>query len=135
MDASLPTGVRRRVTLLDWAALDDVGWELAMPGDADANGVVDFTDYQIMQRGWGKANVSWGLGDFNEDGLVNTADFRLLYANVGLRADGTMSATAAADRAAMAGAAAAMGVEVPEPGLGGVVVVAVGWVVARRRRR
>jgi len=137
MDASLPTGVRRRVTLLDWAALDDVGWTLAPLGDADANGVVGFTDYQAMQRGWGKtgASASWAGGDFNEDGVVNVGDFRILYDHMGLRADGTLSPTAAEDRAAVASAAAAMGIEVPEPGLGGAVLVGFAMTLMRRRRR
>jgi hypothetical protein len=135
MDASLPTGVRRRVTLLDWAALDDVGWTLAPLGDADANGVVGFTDYQAMQRGWGKTSASWAVGDFNEDGVVNIADFHILYDNMGLRADGTLSPTADEDRAAMASAAAAMGIEVPEPGLGGAMIVGFAYALTRRHRR
>lgn len=135
MDPSLPTGVRRQMTLLDWAALDDVGWSFALPGDADANGVVGFTDYQAMQRGWLKTGATWSMGDFNEDGVVNTADFRIFYGNIGLQADGSLSPTAAEERAALAGVAAALGVEVPEPGFVGALVIGLGWTLARRGRR
>jgi hypothetical protein len=135
MDAALPSGVRRRVTLLDWAALDDLGWSPATPGDANANGVVNFADYQALERGFGRPDATWASGDFNEDGVVSFADFKILYDNMGLRADGTYSPTAEADRAALAGLAGAFGAEVPEPG--GVVlgVLGVGGVVRRRRRR
>jgi hypothetical protein len=135
MDPTLATGVRRQMTLLDWAALDDIGWTLALPGDADANGVVGFTDYQAMQRGWLRSGASWSMGDFNEDGLVNAADFRVLYANIGLQADGGLSPTAAEERAALAGVAAALGIEVPEPGFIGALGVGLGWAIARRGRR
>ena len=135
MDAGLPSGVRRRVTLLDWAALDDVGWSLATPGDANANGVVSFADYQALERGFGRADATWATGDFNEDGAVTFADFRILYDNMGLRADGTLAPTAEADRAALAALAPAFGGQVPEPGVGGAIVLGLGWVVMRRRRR
>jgi hypothetical protein len=136
MDAGLPSGVRRRITLLDWAALDDLGWSLATPGDANANGVVSFADYQALERGFGKPDATWATGDFNEDGAMTFADFKILYDNMGLRADGTLAPTAEADRTALAALAPAFGGEVPEPGgwmVGG--VLGMGWVVARRRRR
>lgn len=132
MDAGLPSGVRRRVTLLDWAALDDLGWSLATPGDANANGVVSFADYQALERGFGKSDATWATGDFNEDGVVNFADFRILYDNMGLRADGTLEPTAAADRAALAALAPAFGGQVPEPAAGGVLALAAGWAMTRR---
>lgn len=134
MDAALPTGVRRRITLLDWAAVDDVGWSLALPGDANANGVVNFIDYQALERGFGKPNARWSTGDFNEDGVVDFTDFRILYNNLGLQADGTFAPTAEADRAAMAGLAAAFGGEVPEPA-GITLLLGLGWAVTGRRSR
>jgi hypothetical protein len=134
MDAGLPSGVRRRLTLLDWAALDDLGWSLATPGDANANGVVSFADYQALERGFGRPDATWATGDFNEDGAVNFADFMILYNNMGLRADGTLAPTAEADRAALATLAPVFGGEVPEPG-GVAIVLGLGWVVMHRRRR
>jgi hypothetical protein len=134
MDAALPSGVRRRVTLLDWAALDDLGWSLATPGDANANGVVNFADYQALERGFGRPDATWASGDFNEDGIVSFADFKILYDNMGLRADGTYAPTAAADRAALAVLAPAFGGQVPEPG-GISLLLGMGLMVAARRRR
>ena len=135
MNPGLPTGVRRRMTLLDWAALDDVGWSLAIPGDANANGVVNFTDFQMLERGWGKPGASWVTGDFNEDGVVDDADFRILYGNLGRLPDGTLSPTAAADREAMAGMARALGVEVPEPGTAAtLLLLGLGLTMMRRGR-
>lgn len=49
-------------------------------GDANADGVVDFTDYQIFQRQDRTTNPQT---DFNNDGVVNLADVQLLLANMG----------------------------------------------------
>src|SRR3954466_14974528 len=49
-------------------------------GDANADGVVDFTDYQIFQRQDRSNNPQT---DFNKDGIVNIADVQLLLANMG----------------------------------------------------
>jgi hypothetical protein len=81
MDASLPTGTRRRVTLLDWAAMTDVGWRLAGAGDADANGIINFVDFQTLEQNLGRTGARWSQGDFNEDGIVDTADYALLMKN------------------------------------------------------
>jgi hypothetical protein len=78
MDASLPTGTRRRVTLLDWAAMTDVGWRIAGAGDADANGIIDFVDFQTLEQNLGRTGARWSQGDFNEDGMVDTSDYALL---------------------------------------------------------
>jgi len=49
-------------------------------GDANADGVVDFTDYQIFQR---QDRTNNPQTDFNNDGVVNIADVQLLLANMG----------------------------------------------------
>jgi hypothetical protein len=122
MEASVTTGVRRRVTLLDWAALDDIGWELARPGDATADGVVDYRDFQAFELGFGvKEGARWSQGDFNEDGAVDLADFRVLMRGL----QGTSGAAAAEAWA---------GVNAPEPGIGAILAGA-GMMVMRRRRR
>jgi parallel beta-helix repeat protein len=51
----------------------------ALVGDANDDGVVDFTDYQIFQRQDRTTNPQ---SDFNHDGIVNVADFQLLFANL-----------------------------------------------------
>jgi hypothetical protein len=50
-----------------------------LAGDANGDGVVDFTDYQIFQRQDRTTNPQ---SDFNHDGIVNVADFQLLHANL-----------------------------------------------------
>jgi hypothetical protein len=40
---------------------------------------VDFIDYQIMQKNFGRTNASASEGDFNYDGTVDFNDFTLLY--------------------------------------------------------
>ncbi|MDB5319419.1 MAG: repeat protein [Phycisphaerales bacterium] len=119
MDANLPTGVRRRITLLDWAAMGDIGWEVAIPGDANANGEVDFGDFQMFEQNFGQANARWSQGDFNEDGVVDTTDFTILMKNYGRRQDGTLAPPAAP-------------VDVPEPTVWG--VLALGVVIRLMRR-
>jgi hypothetical protein len=130
MDSSIATGVRRHITQLDWAALDDIGWNLAMPGDANADGVVNFQDFQTLELNFGETNSRWSHGDFNEDGTVDAADLSLLLKNYGKQSDGLFTSPSGADEAAIA----AFEAQVPEPGLG-VIVVGAGAMIMMRRRR
>jgi hypothetical protein len=114
MNDSTPPGVRRRMTALDWGALDDIGWALAMPGDANADGQVNFTDFLIFETGFRQTNARWSQGDFNEDGVVGRADFILLYNNFGRRSGGGAAEVSAGQADALRQFAAAQGV--PEPG-------------------
>jgi|GEM_PF-2851960 len=132
MDPTTPSGVRRRITQLDWAALADAGWEVAIPGDANANGVVDFGDFQALELGFGKSDARWSQGDFNEDGLVDTADFVMLLRNYGKRSDGGTEPMSAAELQTME--AFARAARVPEP-RGVLVLGLVGAGMMRRRRR
>lgn len=52
-------------------------------GDADFNGVVDFSDFLRLQAGYGKAAQTWANGDFNYDNAVDFSDFLLLQAAYG----------------------------------------------------
>lgn len=131
MDANVVTGVRRHITQLDWAALDDIGWDLAMPGDANADGVVNFTDFQALEVGFGATNARWSQGDFNEDGVVDTADLSLLLQNYGKRSDGTSAAPSAAEERAIDDFAQAA--NVPEPGIGGLLCLLTIPLLRRRR--
>ncbi len=56
------------------------GWA---QGDLDGNGIVDFTDYQIMERNLGRVGQTTLTGDADGDGKVNSADFKVLYNNMG----------------------------------------------------
>lgn len=132
MDAGVPTGVRRRMTQLDWAGLDDPGWSLAMPGDANADGVVNFLDFQALETAFGETNSRWAHGDFNEDGTVDTADLSLLQQNYGNRSDGGFAAPSAAEQLAIGQFAATN--EVPEPGVVSLLCILTMATLSRRFR-
>jgi MYXO-CTERM domain-containing protein len=81
-----------------------------IPGDADLDTVVDFDDYQTLERNFG-TGTTWGQGDFNLDGNVDFSDYQILERNFGQQ---------------LLDAAA------PEPG--GLALLLVGGLVLRRRR-
>ena len=117
MSPTLPTATRRQLTLLDWAALDDIGWDLARPGDANADGSVDLNDLIALANHYGdSAGALWSTGDFNYDGAVNLNDLIMLANNYG--SSGPLGAEQMlVDWAGIQGGA------VPEPGGAGVVFV------------
>jgi len=127
MSPTLPTATRRLMTLLDWAALDDIGWDLARPGDANADGSVDLNDLILLANHYGDtAGGIWSTGDFNYDGAVNLNDLILLANNYG--SSGPLGAEQMmADWAAMQ--------SVPEPGSVGVVCVGLALASVWRGRR
>jgi hypothetical protein len=68
-----------------------------MPGDFDANGVVDMTDYMIWTQDFGK-DMTKGIGaDANHDGKVDAADYTIWRDNLGAVV-GAGSASAAVGR-------------------------------------
>jgi hypothetical protein len=133
MNSGMPFGSRRSMTQLDWAGLDDLGWSLAMPGDANADGVVNFVDFQAVETNFGETNSRWSHGDFNEDGTVDRADFALLVQNYGKRSDGSFAAPSAAEDLAMFQFAG--GSDVPEPGVMGLLCMMSMAGLGRRRFR
>ena len=54
-----------------------------LAGDANGDGKVDFSDFNLLVANFGKTGVGWAGGDFNGDGIVNFADFNLLASNLG----------------------------------------------------
>jgi hypothetical protein len=70
-------GERNTLTPLDYAALDDIGWEvppelLRLPGDADLDADVDGADWLLWQRGLG--GFGGTPGDVNGDLRVDDYD-------------------------------------------------------------
>lgn len=63
---------------------ENVEPELVLPGDADANGEVDFSDFLIMSRHFG-TEVEGGFleGDFDLNGVVEFPDFLVLSRHFG----------------------------------------------------
>jgi ELWxxDGT repeat protein len=56
-----------------------------LPGDADANGAVDFADFLLLSANFGRMDedVAFADGDFDESGEIDFADFLLLSQNFG----------------------------------------------------
>ena len=119
--------VRGRRTLLspiDYAAFDDIGWEvppqlLGLHGNSDGDADIDGSDFLAWQRGNGLSGVGAALGDLSGDTTVDDYDLWLWSQNFG--------ATAAVNTAATSQG-------VPEPSSISLFVLAfVGWFRARRR--
>jgi hypothetical protein len=118
-------GLTESVTQLSspkWDALLDI-----LAGDANLDGSVTFSDFQILESNFNVEHALWGQGDFNLDGVVDYADF-LIFRN-------RFQPTAAPPvQAEMVDAFASA--NVPEPGVVGLMVVAgVAGLMGRRGRR
>ena len=136
MDPDITTGSRKAITLLDWAVLDDLGWDLARPGDANADGTVNFTDLLALARNYNRSTIRWSDGDFDGNGLVNFNDLLLLarnYNTTGPQAGAVVDATSA-DFAAEWSAAETL-VAVPEPTTTMLLTLTAVPMLLKRRRR
>ncbi len=70
-------GRRAFPTLLDRAALRDIGWEEASAGDANRDRLFDSDDFvDVFQQGKYETGdlASWGEGDWNDDALFTSDD-------------------------------------------------------------
>ncbi|MGD0138091.1 MAG: autotransporter-associated beta strand repeat-containing protein [Tepidisphaeraceae bacterium] len=106
-------------------------------GDANLDGLVNGSDFNILAANFNQSITGWDQGDFNYDGLVNASDFNELAANFN---QGVSSAdVSAGDVAALDAFAAANGLSmptsnVPEPASAGMMVMAGLGILQRRRR-
>lgn len=79
-------GKRRYPTSLDRAALRDIGWQEALPGDANLDRKFDMLDIvQVLQADEYKTGtqVGWSDGNWNDDGVFDQRDIiRALSAGV-----------------------------------------------------
>ncbi|MDB5324114.1 MAG: hypothetical protein JWN40_5745 [Phycisphaerales bacterium] len=136
MDPDITTGTRKKITLLDWATLDDIGWDLARGGDATADGSVDFDDLAKLAQSYNVTDGQrrWSDGDFNYDGNVDFLDLSILaqnYNTTGVQGATAAPAGASADFTSDWAAAIA---NVPEPttlALAGLLLIP----ALKRRRR
>ena len=52
-------------------------------GDANADGIVDDSDFQALQANYGQGTLTyWAQGDFNDDGTTNGSDLNILRQNL-----------------------------------------------------
>jgi len=105
-------------------------------GDANLDGLVNASDFNIVAANFNQSVTGWDQGDFNYDGLVNGADFLDVAANFN---QGVSGAATAGDFAALDAFAVANGLSlptssVPEPACAGMMAMA-GLGMLRRRRR
>jgi hypothetical protein len=106
-------------------------------GDANLDGLVNGSDFNILAANFNQSITGWDQGDFNYDGLVNATDFNELAANFN---QGVSGAATAGDVAALDAFAVANGLsmptsDVPEPASAGMMVMAGLGILQRRRRR
>jgi len=111
-----------------------IGVMYTLLGDANLDGLVNGSDFNILAANFNQSITGWDQGDFNYDGLVNAADFNELAANFN---QGVSGAASAGDVAALNAFAAANGISlanVPEPASTAMLVMA-GFGILRRRQR
>lgn len=74
---------RRRIELTntDVAALEDIGWDVRIPADANNDGVVNGLDANIVSGNFLATSVDYDDGDFNGDDVVNGLDANILSSN------------------------------------------------------
>lgn len=91
--------------------VDDIR-ALTIPGDANHDGAVNFSDLVILARHYGSSAATWETGDFNFDGKVGFDDLVLLARDYGQTVTPAQLATFSPAFAADVQAAFA---QVPEP--------------------
>jgi hypothetical protein len=117
MSPFIMDGERWRLTELDRAGVQDIGWEPALIGDADHDGEVDFEDYLALKRNYGLAG-SWPEGDFDYDGDVDLDDYLAGEANFGR---------------SYSGSATPGGFAAPEPGCAAMLALGALALLGRRK--
>ena len=74
---------------------------VAIGGDANLDGTVDTTDFNILASDFGAQSQTWVGGDFNGDGSVDTTDFNILASNFGQSEAASLASTFVPEPASM----------------------------------
>ena len=77
-------GIINQIDLNFWLSLAGVanlGGRAYLPGDANLDGVVDASDFNVWNTNKFTANSHWCSGDFTADGVVDTSDFNIWNSN------------------------------------------------------
>jgi autotransporter-associated beta strand protein len=101
-------------------------------GDANDDGTVNFADFVALSNNYGKPNTDWSTGDFNNDHITSFADFVALSNHYGNSITGTSSTATPDELAALQSFAAAN--PVPEPAAIALVAIPAILLTLRRRR-
>ncbi|MEM6749810.1 MAG: dockerin type I domain-containing protein [Planctomycetota bacterium] len=96
-----------------WAVVDHnsmfaptVAAPSVLPGDANADGVVDLLDFDVLAQNFGASTANGAAnGDFNADGVVDLLDFDILAQNFGASSPSTIPEPTSLAILALAGAA------------------------------
>jgi hypothetical protein len=124
MTTSLTTGIRRHLTELDAAALTDLGWTVVppgIPGDYNDDGIVNAADYTVWRNSIGQGSDL--AADGNYDGAVGSEDYAIWKASFG-----------AGSGLGAGSVASSNSNEVPEPAGSALLVLAGCWGIGARRR-
>ncbi len=87
---------------------------LYLPGDANLDGAVDASDFNIWNSNRFSQTAAWCAGDFNADGAIDASDFNLWNSHRLMSSDGLAV--------------------VPEPESLSLSFIALAWLAAHRRR-
>ncbi len=101
-----------------------------LDGDADLDGTVGPSDFNLLASHFGMTGQSWSTGDFDFDGAVGPSDFNLLATNFG-KAGSSGTGLTSADLLTLNAFAAT----VPEPATVTILAALLPLATSRRRSR
>jgi fibronectin-binding autotransporter adhesin len=113
------------------AAASDILIKYTYYGDANLSGVVDSTDYTMIDNGFLTNKTGWYNGDFNYDGAVNGSDYTLID-NAFNTQGASLASQIASPTAQVAGGVSSA---VPEPASLSMLTLGAAALLGRRRRR
>ncbi len=125
MDPNITQGTRKFLTTLDLAFLRDLGYQTIIPdlgldGDFNNDGIVNLADYTLWRDNLGASDES-AINNNGNGGGITSADYTVWKNNFGMMSPASGSFVATAS--------------VPEPGTLALCLLAVTWVAVTARRR